>query len=124
MIATEDRRFYDHFGMDRGGLWPGHVIANLRAGGVVQGGSTLTQQLAKNLYLSHEQTSTAEDPRADAGDLAGDPTHQGADPRALPEPGLFRGRRLWGRGGGATLLRQRPRPETSLAEAAMLGWDC
>ena len=55
VIATEDRRFYEHFGMDLPGflraLW-----ANIRAGGVVQGGSTLTQQLAKNLYLTHERS--------------------------------------------------------------------
>jgi penicillin-binding protein 1A len=55
VLATEDRRFYDHFGVD---LW-GTVralVTNARAGGVVQGGSTLTQQLAKNLFLSNERT--------------------------------------------------------------------
>lgn len=55
VLAVEDRRFYDHFGVDVRGtaraLW-----ANLRAGRVVQGGSTLTQQLAKNLFLTPERT--------------------------------------------------------------------
>ena len=55
VIATEDRRFYEHFGVDLLGLARA-MLSNVRAGGVVQGGSTITQQLAKNLYLSHERT--------------------------------------------------------------------
>jgi penicillin-binding protein 1A len=55
VIATEDRRFYTHFGIDPRGLLRA-VVANLRAGEVVQGGSTITQQLAKNLFLSPERT--------------------------------------------------------------------
>jgi penicillin-binding protein 1A len=55
VLATEDRRFYEHFGID----FPGTaraVITNARAGSVVQGGSSITQQLAKNLFLSNERT--------------------------------------------------------------------
>ncbi|HYS49720.1 MAG TPA: PBP1A family penicillin-binding protein, partial [Xanthobacteraceae bacterium] len=55
VLATEDRRFYEHFGID----FPGTaraLTANARAGGVVQGGSSITQQLAKNLFLSNERT--------------------------------------------------------------------
>jgi penicillin-binding protein 1A len=55
VIATEDRRFHDHFGLDVMGLARA-VVANVRAGRIVQGGSTITQQLAKNLYLSPERT--------------------------------------------------------------------
>ena len=55
VIATEDRRFYDHFGMDLAGFARA-LFTNVKAGRVVQGGSTLTQQLAKNLYLSHERS--------------------------------------------------------------------
>ncbi|MBX6328588.1 MAG: penicillin-binding protein 1A [Pseudolabrys sp.] len=55
VLATEDRRFYDHFGVDIGGTLRA-LIANTKAGGVVQGGSTITQQLAKNLFLSNERT--------------------------------------------------------------------
>jgi penicillin-binding protein 1A len=55
VIATEDRRFYHHFGVDPFGLARA-VFANLRAGHVVQGGSTITQQLAKNLFLTPERT--------------------------------------------------------------------
>lgn len=55
LIAIEDRKFYEHHGVDPRAivraLW-----ANLRAAGAVQGGSTLTQQLVKNFYLSAERT--------------------------------------------------------------------
>jgi penicillin-binding protein 1A len=55
VLATEDRRFYDHFGIDISGL--GRALsANARAGGVVQGGSSISQQLAKNLFLNNERT--------------------------------------------------------------------
>src|SRR5713226_4639604 len=55
VIATEDRRFYSHFGIDPIGLVRAS-IANLTAGHVVQGGSTITQQLAKNLFLTAERS--------------------------------------------------------------------
>ncbi len=53
VIATEDRRFYDHFGLDVIGLARATYV-NLRAGRIVQGGSTITQQVAKNFLLSSE----------------------------------------------------------------------
>lgn len=55
VVATEDRRFYDHWGVDPQGLLRA-FFANIRAGRVAQGGSTLTQQLAKNLFLTPERT--------------------------------------------------------------------
>ena len=55
IIAVEDQRFYSHFGVDPIGILRA-LVANLRAGEIVQGGSTLTQQLVKNLYLNREQT--------------------------------------------------------------------
>jgi penicillin-binding protein 1A len=55
VLATEDRRFYEHFGIDVSGTARA-LSANARAGGVVQGGSSITQQLAKNLFLSNERT--------------------------------------------------------------------
>lgn len=54
-IATEDRRFYDHTGVDPIGLIRA-AERNLKAGRVVQGGSTLSQQLIKNVFLTPEQT--------------------------------------------------------------------
>lgn len=55
VLATEDRRFFSHFGIDFMGLARA-LTENVRANSVVQGGSTLTQQLAKNLFLSNERT--------------------------------------------------------------------
>lgn len=55
VLAVEDRRYYSHFGIDLIGTSRA-LVANLRAGRVVQGGSTITQQLAKNLFLSPERT--------------------------------------------------------------------
>ncbi|MBL94763.1 MAG: Penicillin-binding protein 2D [Alphaproteobacteria bacterium MarineAlpha3_Bin5] len=55
VLATEDRRFYSHIGIDIFGtlraLW-----ANIKAGRITQGGSTITQQLAKNLFLKPERS--------------------------------------------------------------------
>ena len=54
-IAAEDRRFFDHFGFDMYGIARA-AYQNVREGRITQGGSTITQQLAKNLYLSHDRT--------------------------------------------------------------------
>jgi len=55
VIATEDRRFYSHFGIDPIGLARA-IFADLRSGHLVQGGSTITQQLAKTVFLSPERS--------------------------------------------------------------------
>ncbi len=55
VISIEDRRFYHHFGVDPIGLARA-MVTNIRAGGIVQGGSTITQQLAKNLFLTPDRT--------------------------------------------------------------------
>lgn len=55
-VAIEDRRFYEHFGIDPIGISRA-LVTNLRGRGGVQGGSTLTQQLAKNLFLTQERTA-------------------------------------------------------------------
>jgi penicillin-binding protein 1A len=55
LIAIEDRRFYSHFGVDPLGLARA-MLTNITSGRMVQGGSTLTQQLAKNMFLSPERT--------------------------------------------------------------------
>src|SRR6187399_2652752 len=54
-IAIEDRRFYSHYGVDPIGIARA-AVANILHRGVSQGGSTLTQQLAKNLFLTQERT--------------------------------------------------------------------
>ncbi|WP_374656530.1 transglycosylase domain-containing protein [Dongia sp.] len=55
VIATEDRRFYSHFGLDLKGLARA-IYVNLTSGRLVQGGSTITQQLAKNIFLTPERS--------------------------------------------------------------------
>lgn len=55
LMATEDRNFYSHWGVDFKGLLRA-VVRNLVAGGYVQGGSTITQQLAKNLFLTPDRS--------------------------------------------------------------------
>jgi penicillin-binding protein 1B len=55
LLANEDRQYYSHFGVNPMGIARA-MISNLRAGRVVQGGSTLTQQLVKNYYLTSDVT--------------------------------------------------------------------
>src|SRR6478672_1448441 len=54
-VAVEDRRFYKHGGVDPVGIARA-LVADVKAGKVVQGGSTITQELVRNLYLSRERT--------------------------------------------------------------------
>ena len=55
VVATEDRRFFEHYGIDVIGTLRALTV-NARADSVVQGGSSITQQLAKNLFLSNQRT--------------------------------------------------------------------
>ncbi len=55
LISTEDRRFYDHYGIDPVGTLRA-LVNNSRGGGNTQGGSSITQQLAKNLFLTNERS--------------------------------------------------------------------
>jgi len=55
VLSIEDRRFYDHWGLDLFRI-AGAALKNLRVGRRAQGASTITQQLARNLFLTHEQT--------------------------------------------------------------------
>lgn len=55
VLAVEDQRFYTHYGFDPIGIVRA-VVKNIKEGAITEGGSTLTQQLAKNLFLSQEKT--------------------------------------------------------------------
>lgn len=57
IVANEDSRFFNHIGIDPIGIVRA-IWVNLRSGGLVEGGSTLTQQLAKNMFLTQERTFT------------------------------------------------------------------
>lgn len=57
LLAVEDRDFFEHFGLSFKGIARA-LVANVSSGSVQQGGSTLTQQLVKNFYLSSERTLT------------------------------------------------------------------
>ena len=54
-VAVEDRRFYEHGGIDFEGIARA-AVKNAEAGAIVEGGSTITQQLVRNLYISRERT--------------------------------------------------------------------
>src|SRR5262245_36719411 len=54
-IAIEDRRFFEHGGLDVEGIARA-AVADIKAGALVEGGSTITQQLVRNLYISREKT--------------------------------------------------------------------
>lgn len=56
-VAIEDRRFYSHFGIDPVGISRA-LVRNVSSDGGMQGGSTLTQQLAKNLFLTQDRTAS------------------------------------------------------------------
>ncbi len=104
-VAIEDRRFYSHHGVDPWGISRA-VIADVLRRGASQGGSTITQQLAKNLFLTQERTVSRKLQEVGAGAVARTQIQQSANPRALSQPRLFRLRRLRRRGRGATLFRQ------------------
>lgn len=55
IVTIEDRRFYEHFGIDPRSIARA-ILANIKNIGVSQGGSTITQQLVKNMFLSHKRT--------------------------------------------------------------------
>ena len=57
VISVEDHRFYSHFGLDPSAICRA-LVNDLRAGRYVEGGSTITQQLAKNLYFTQEKELT------------------------------------------------------------------
>ena len=104
VTAIEDRRFFDHIGLDPRGLMRA-VLANLRAGRTVQGGSTLTQQLAKNVFLTPERSFQTKSARIIIGLLVGSSILQTGYSGAIFQPRLFRRRCLWCAGGSGDLFQ-------------------
>ena len=104
-LATEDRRFYEHFGIDLGGTFRA-LLTNARAGGVVQGGSSITPAARQEPVPDERAHHRAQDQGGVPGDLAGVAADQERDPQALPRPRLSRRRRVRGRCRGAVLFQQ------------------
>ncbi|AWN36674.1 transglycosylase domain-containing protein [Methylobacterium radiodurans] len=118
-VAIEDRRFYSHFGVDPVGIARA-VAQNLTRRGVAQGGSTLTQQLAKNLFLTPERSASR---KIQEAILALWLEHKYSKDEILE---LYLNRVYFGAGAyGVEAAAQRyfgkPAKGVSLAEAAMLG---
>ncbi|ACL62259.1 transglycosylase domain-containing protein [Methylobacterium nodulans] len=118
-VAIEDRRFYGHLGIDPVGITRA-IFRNLTSRGVAQGGSTLTQQLAKNLFLTQERTASR---KIQEAILALWLEHKYTKDEILE---LYLNRVYFGAGAyGVEAAAQRyfakPAKEVTLAEAAMLG---
>ncbi|KQP59846.1 penicillin-binding protein [Methylobacterium sp. Leaf111] len=118
-VAIEDRRFYSHFGVDPVGIARA-VAQNVTRRGVSQGGSTLTQQLAKNLFLTPERSASR---KIQEAILALWLEHKYSKDEILE---LYLNRVYFGAGAyGVEAAAQRyfgkPAKAVTLAEAAMLG---
>ncbi|MGY2052780.1 transglycosylase domain-containing protein [Methylobacterium sp. JK268] len=118
-VAIEDRRFYHHLGIDPVGIARA-LMRNLTSRGVAQGGSTLTQQLAKNIFLTQERTASR---KIQEAILALWLEHKYTKDEILE---LYLNRVYFGAGAyGVEAAAQRyfakPAKEVTLAEAAMLG---
>ncbi len=117
-IAIEDRRFYSHYGVDPIGVTRA-LAANVMRRGVAQGGSTITQQLAKNLFLTQERTLTR---KVQEVALAFWLEHKFSKTEIIE---LYLNRVYFGAGAyGIEAAAQRyfskPAPKLTVAEAAML----
>ena len=104
-VAIEDRRFYDHLGVDPVGIARA-LDAQPDPRGVAAGRLDADPAARQEPVPDPGAHRLAQDPGGDPGALAGAQLRQGPDPRTLPQPGLFRRRRLRRRGGGAALFRQ------------------
>ena len=118
IVSVEDRRFYEHNGVDTRGiaraLWQ-----DIRSQGVVEGGSTITQQFVKNAYVRNERTIARKVREAALAWQLEQTLVEGPDPARLPEYDLLRQRRLRNPAGGADVLRQgSPAPHTRRIRAA------
>ena len=119
VIAIEDRRFYSHFGIDPLGMARAMVV-NLLAGHLVQGGSTLTQQLAKNLFLEPDRTHRAQGPGGPAGAMAGDTSSPRTQILELYLNRVYFGSGAYGVEAASRRYFNKSAHDLSLGEAALL----
>ena len=118
-IAIEDRRFYSHYGIDPIGIARA-AVTNVLHRGVSQGGSTLTQQLAKNLFLTQERTLPRKLQEVVLALWLERKHLQDRDPRALSQPRLFRRPAPTASRPRRSAISASRRSNVTLAEAAML----
>ncbi len=118
-VAIEDRRFYSHFGVDPVGILRA-IGQNLTRGGVAQGGSTLTQQLAKNLFLTPERSASRKIQEAILA-LWLEHTYTKDEILELYLNRVYFGAGAYGVEAAAQRYFGKPAKGVSLAEAAMLG---
>ena len=117
-IAAEDKRFYQHWGVDVWGVARA-VVGNIVAGGVQSGASTITQQVAKNFYLSSEKTFTRKFNEA----LLAYKIEQSLSKDKILElyfNQIYLGQRAYGFASAAQIYFNKDVKELTLAEAAML----
>ena len=107
VVATEDRRFFEHFGIDVIGTLRALTV-NARADSVVQGGSSITQQLAKNLFLSNKRTLVRKIKEAYLAHLARTSSAKKRDIASFTSIAPTWGRRVRRAGGGAVSISANP----------------
>ena len=117
-IAIEDRRFFEHDGVDVEGIARA-AVENLQAGEIVEGGSTITQQLVRNLYISREQTVER---KLKEACLATKLDSAWSKERILTEylNQSFYGNRAYGIEAAAQTYFSKPAKKLTLSEAALL----
>ena len=118
VIAAEDQRFYQHWGVDVLGVARA-IIGNITSGGVQSGASTITQQVAKNFYLSNERTFTRKFNEA----LLAYKIEQSLSKDQILElyfNQIYLGQRAYGFAAAAQIYFNKPVQELTLAEASML----
>ncbi len=101
LVSTEDKRFYMHPGVDPFGMVRGawRAIERRGTGRRIEGASTITQQLARNIFLNNSYTAGRKVREIILAPRNGAQVHEEADPRALSQQDVLRWRLLWrGRG--------------------------
>jgi len=118
VLATEDKRFYNHIGIDPLGIARAMVV-NVKAGRYVEGGSTITQQLSKNIFLSPDKKMRRKAQEV----MLSIWLERDYTKRELLELYLARvyfGGGAWGLESASNLYFDKPASELTLAEAAMM----
>jgi penicillin-binding protein 2A len=118
IIATEDRRFYEHYGVDVASILRA-LVRDLKAGDFVEGGSTITQQLAKNLFLPSDKSLSRKLKEAGYA-LKIDMTYNKDEILELYLNSIYFGEGQWGVQGAAKQYFAKNVQDLTLEESAML----